>query len=324
MRKDHAPTKIVVLDRDTLPIAKLRGPDFPHILVEYGRSSADQTAQRIADADVVVTNKVQLAAADLAGATRLKLIAIAATGTDIVDLKACAEKGIAVSNIRGYSENSVPQHTIALMLALSRSIVPYCNSVARGDWAKSGQFSYFDYCIDDLSGKTLGIVGDGTIGRAVGKIAAALGMHTLFSAHKGRGGMGSLYTPFDEVMRTSDVVTLHAPLTAATEHMIAEREFAMMEKRPLLINTSRGGLVSETALIAALQAGKISGAALDVLASEPMANDHPYLKLLELPNFIVTPHVAWSSKAAVARLATQLIANIEAWRAGEPQNLVKG
>ncbi|MGI6855153.1 D-2-hydroxyacid dehydrogenase [Mesorhizobium sp. 1B3] len=314
--------KIVALDRDTLPIAKLRTPNFPHILIEHGKTAAGDTRERIADADVVITNKVRLTEADLSTAIKLKFVAIAATGTDIVDLGACAAMGVAVSNIRGYSENSVPQHTIALMLALSRSIVPYCNSVARGGWAKSEQFSYFDYPIEDLNGKTLGIIGDGMIGRSVGRIAEALGMRILFAAHKGRSGMGSLYTPFDDLLRTSDVITLHAPLTAATKHMIAEADFDLMLQRPLLINTSRGGLISETALVQALKDGRISGAALDVVAKEPMPDNHPYMKLLHQPNFILTPHVAWASKTAVAQLTEQLIANIEAWHTGEPRNLV--
>lgn len=314
--------RIVVLDRDTLPIARLRIPGFPHTLVEHGKTAANETSERIAGADIVVTNKVRVTEADLRNADKLKLVAIAATGADIIDLKACAARGIVVSNIRSYSENSVPQHTIALMLALSRSLVPYCNSVGRGDWAKSGQFSYFDYPIEDLNGKTLGIIGDGTIGRAVGRIAEALGMRILFAAHKGRSGMGSLYTPFEDLLHRSDVVTLHAPLTETTKHLIAEPEFNLMGRQPLLINTSRGGLVSEAALVAALNAGKISGAALDVLDNEPMPDHHPYMALLNQKNFILTPHIAWASKTAVARLAEQLIANIEAWRAGQPRNLV--
>lgn len=316
------PLNIVVLDRGTLPIETFRTPNFQHILIEHRATRPAEVRERILNADIVITNKVRLGEPEIASAQRLKLIAIAATGTDIIDLNACAAKGIDVCNIRGYSENSVPQHTVALMLTLARSIVPYCNSVRRGDWSRSGQFSYFDYPIDDLNGKVLGIIGSGVIGRAVAKLAEALGMQVLFGAHKGRNGMGSLYTDFDQLLTVSDVISLHVPLTAETHHLIAEREFELMAKRPLLINTSRGGLICERALVAALTEGRISGAALDVLASEPMQDAHPYMALLQRPDFILTPHIAWASKSAVSRLAEQLIANIELWRAGMPRNLV--
>jgi glycerate dehydrogenase len=316
-------TRIVFLDRDTLsPETRLRSPGFPHELEVFERTRPDQVAGRIVDADIVITNKVPVRGEALEGAKSLRLVAVAATGYDVVDVKACAERDIAVANIRNYAVNTVPEHTFALILALRRSIIPYRESVSRGRWQQAAQFCYFDYPIHDLAGATLGIVGDGALGKSVAEIAKAFGMTVLFSDYKGTTGMGPLYTPFDEVMRTSDIITLHAPLLPSTRGMIGAREFALMEKKPLLINTARGGLVDEAALAEALERGRIGGAGFDVVSTEPPSADHVMMRLLEHPNFILTPHVAWASQEAIQGLADQLIDNIEAFWAGEPRNLV--
>jgi glycerate dehydrogenase len=263
-------TRIVFLDRDTLsPETRLRSPGFPHELEVFERTRPDQVAGRIVDADIVITNKVPVRGEALEGAKSLRLVAVAATGYDVVDVKACAERDIAVANIRNYAVNTVPEHTFALILALRRSIIPYRESVVRGRWQQAAQFCYFDYPIHDLAGATLGIVGDGALGKSVAEIAKAFGMTVLFSDYKGTTGMGPLYTPFDEVMRTSDIITLHAPLLPSTRGMIGAREFALMEKKPLLINTARGGLVDEEALAEALERGRIGGAGFDVVSTEP-------------------------------------------------------
>lgn len=317
------PARVVFLDRDTLsPETSLRPLSFPHELVVHGRSSAEEAGPRIAEADIVITNKVPVRGAALENAARLRLVAVAATGTDIVDAKACAARKIAVSNIRNYAVHTVPEHTFALILALRRSLLAYRDAVAGGRWQESGSFCFFDHPIRDLAGATLGIVGDGALGRAVADLGRAFGMEVLFSTYKGVSGMGPLYTPFEEVLRRSDVITLHAPLLPATRHMIAGPEFAQMERRPLLINTARGGLVDEAALYEALTQGRIAGAGFDVATAEPPPPDHPLMRLLELPNFILTPHVAWASQEAVQALADQLIDNIEAFWAGQPRNLV--
>jgi len=324
MAEADRPQQIVFLDRETLPPETcLRQLSFPHELTLYGRTAPDQVAERIADADIVITNKVPVRGDAISQAERLKLIAVAATGYDNVDLAACTERGITVSNIRNYAGNTLPEHTFALILALRRSILPYHQSVARGDWQKSGQFCYFDYPVLNLAGATLGIIGDGTLGRAVAKLGEAFGMRILFSAHKGRTGMGSLYTPFEEVLRLSDVITLHCPLKPATRNMIAAEEFALMERRPLLINTARGGLVDENALCDALESGQISGAGFDVVTKEPLPADHPFTRLMDRPNFILTPHIAWSSREAIQVLADQLIENIELFHKGTPRNVVQ-
>jgi glycerate dehydrogenase len=315
--------RVVFLDRASLsPQTRVRTLDFPHALTVHERTAPDEVAARIADADIVITNKAPVRAAAIAGAPRLKLVAVAATGTDVVDVAACAARGITVSNIRNYAVNTVPEHTFALILALRRSIVAYRDSVKAGRWQEAAQFCYFDHPIRDLAGSTLGVIGDGVLGRAVADLGRAFGMRVLFSTYKGTTGMGPLYTPFEEVLRTSDVITLHSPLMPSTRNMIAAPEFALMERRPLLINTARGGLVEETALADALRSGRIAGAGFDVATVEPPPPDHPLMQLLDLPNFILTPHVAWASDEAVQGLTDQLIDNIEAFERGAPRNVV--
>ncbi len=316
--------KIVFLDRDTIsPDTTLRAPAFGHEWVQYDRTREDEAAARIQDADIVIVNKVKLSAQTLAQAPRLKLIAVAATGTDNIDLAACQQRGIVVSNVRNYAVHTVPEHTFALIFALRRSVCAYRDAVQAGRWQEAAQFCFFDHPIRDLAGSTLGIVGDGVLGQAVAGIGRALGMRVLFSAHKGRTGQGRLYTPFEDVLRQADVLTLHCPLNAQTRHMIGAAEFAQMARHPLLINTGRGGLVDEAAVGPALQAGQISGAAFDVTSVEPPPADHPFMALLERPDFILTPHVAWASAEAIQALADQLIDNVEAFVRGAPVNTVQ-
>ena len=315
--------RVVFLDRDTLsPETLLRAPAFPHRMDVFAKTTPAEVAERIRDADIVITNKAPVRREAIVSAPNLRLVAVAATGTDVVDVKACAERGVVVSNIRNYAVHTVPEHTFALIFALRRSIVAYRDAVIRGRWQESGQFCFFDFPIRDLAGSTLGIIGDGALGRAVADLGRALGMRILFSAYKGVSGMGPLYTPFDEVMRTSDVITLHSPLMPSTQNMISEREFALMERRPLLINTARGGLVDEQALVEALDRGQIGGAGFDVVTQEPPPSDHPLMRLAGRPNVILTPHVAWASQEAIQSLADQLIDNVEAFWSGRPRNIV--
>jgi glycerate dehydrogenase len=317
------PAQVVFLDRDTMsPETRLRELSFPHTMKVHDRTAPEQVAGRIVDADIVITNKAPVRGDALAGATRLRLVAVAATGTDVVDVAACNERSVTVSNIRNYAVNTVPEHTFALILALRRSILAYRQSVAAGRWQEAAQFCYFDYPIRDLAGSTLGVIGDGVLGKAVADLGKAFGMRVLFSDYKGTTGMGPLYTPFEQVLRTSDVLTLHTPLMPSTRNLIAAPEFALMEKKPLLINTARGGLVDEQALFDALTSGQIAGAGFDVVTKEPPPADHPLIRLLDLPNFILTPHVAWASQEAIQGLADQLIDNVEAFWSGQPRNVV--
>ena len=318
-----APLKVVFLDRETLsPQTRLRTPAFAHELAVFERTARNEVAERIRDADIVITNKVPVTAEAIAQAPKLRLIAVAATGTDNIDLAACRARGITVSNIRQYAVHTVPEHTFALIFALRRSLLAYRDAVRAGRWAESGMFCFFDFPIRDLAGSTLGIIGDGSLGQAVAAIGRALGMRVLFAAHKGSTGMGSLYTPFEQVLAQSDIITLHCPLNPSTRNMIGAAEFDLMQRRPLLINTARGGLVDEAALVAAMEKGQLAGAGFDVVTQEPLPADHPFQSLLDRSDFILTPHVAWASDEAVQGLADQLIDNVEAWQRGEARNVV--
>lgn len=317
------PVKVVFLDSDTLaPHIPVRPLAFDHEFVSWPYTAPAEVADRIADATVVITNKVPLRASALSQASRLKLIAIAATGFDNVDIAACEKAGIAVSNIRGYAQHTVPEHTMALILALQRSLLAYRESVKHGRWQEAGQFCYHDYPIRDLHGSVLGIIGRGTLGQATARLAAAFGMQVLFAGRKGVSATQTPYTPFAEVLARSDVISLHCPLTEHTRDLISDAEFAQMKRKPLLINTARGGLINETALIQAMRSGQISGAGVDVTTPEPPPANHDLLTLLDMPNFILTPHIGWASDSAIRTLVDQLADNIEAFMDGQPRNLV--
>lgn len=317
--------KIVFLDRATIaPQIRLREPLFEHSLVTHERTRPEQVVERLAGATIAITNKVPLRAETLAQLPDLKLIAVAATGTDCVDKAYCQAHGIAVCNIRGYAVNTVPEHTFALILALRRNVVAYRQDVIDGQWQAAQQFCFFNHSIHDLAGARLGIIGAGSLGQRVAEIARAFGMIPLFAAHKGRSGMGGLYTPWEEVLATSDIITLHNPLTAQTRGMIGLPEFRAMTRKPLLVNTARGGLVDEAALVQALDEGLISGAGFDVTDGEPPASDSPMMRIANRPNVILTPHVAWASDEAQQALADQLMDNIEHFVAGTPTHLVQG
>lgn len=314
---------IVFLERDTVaPEVVVRRPSFAHSWTEYDRTTPAQLVERLKDATIAIVNKVKFQRDAIEALPRLKLIAVAATGTDNIDLKACAERGITVSNIRGYALHTVPEHAFALILALRRSIVAYRQDVVAGEWQKAAQFCFFNHPIADLHGSKLGIIGEGVIGQGVAHIARAFGMQVMFAAHKGVQGLGPLYTPWDEVIETSDVITLHSPLTPQTRNMIALPEFKRMKRNLLLVNTARGGLVNEDDLSTALRSKLIAGAGFDVTSPEPPAADSVLMKLLELPNFILTPHTAWASFEAIQSLCDQLIDNVEAFVAGKPRNVM--
>ncbi|MGV2291694.1 D-2-hydroxyacid dehydrogenase [Trinickia sp. YCB016] len=316
--------KIVFLDRATLaPQIKLRKPGFAHELVEYEKTAPEDVLTRLAGATIAITNKVALTKEVLDRLPALKLIAVAATGTDCVDKAACQQRGLAVTNIRGYALNTVPEHTFALMLALRRNLVAYRNDVLAGVWQKSGQFCFFDHPIHDLGGARLGIIGEGVLGQRVAELGKAFGMVPMFAAHKGKQGLGPLYTPWSEVLATSDVISIHSPLTPETRNMLAMPEFRAMKKKPLIINTARGGLVDEGALVQALDEGLISGAGFDVTDGEPPRMDSPLMRIAGRPNVILTPHVAWASDEAQQGLADQLVDNIENFISGKPTNLVQ-
>jgi len=311
---------IVFLDRKSL-FADMRVPSFAHDWVDFEQTRPEDVVARLKDASIVITNKVKLHGELLAQTPGVKMVAVAATGTDNVDLAYCREHGIVVANIRGYAVDTVPEHAFMMMLALRRNLIGWREDVHAGLWQQTDQFCLFTRPVNDLHGSTLGLVGYGSLGRGMQKLAEAFGMKVLVAEHKTAATPREGYTPFDTVLREADVISLHTPLTAETRHMISTREFGLMKPSALLINTARGNLIDEAALIEALQSGRIGGAGFDVLAVEPPREGNPLLDL-DLPNFILTPHVAWSSREAMQTLADQLVDNIEAFVAGTPRNLV--
>ncbi len=316
-------TKIVFLDRGTFaPEVELIRPDVEHEWLEFANTPADKIVERLAGAKVAITNKVPIRRDTLEQLPDLKMVSVAATGYDVIDVAACRDHGVTVSNVRGYAEHTVPEHTFALIFALRRGIVGFRQDVIAGKWQQSGQFCFHTHQIKDLAGSTIGIFGEGNLGQGVATIARSLGMTPLFAAHKGVDGLGPLYTPFDEVLERADIITMHCPLMPATRNMIAMPEFRKMKQRPFIINTARGGLVDEADLVAALDEGLISGIGFDVLTKEPPAPDQPLLKVLDRPNVIVTPHVAWASLEAQTECWRQTVDHVNAFFQGQPRNLI--
>lgn len=312
--------KIVVLDRETLPSGCVFHFPFPHSLAEYPATEAVQTAERLADADIVVSNKVKISAEHFAAAPRLKMIAVAATGYNNINIEAAKAAGVTVCNIRAYGNESVAEHSFMLMIALMRNLPAYRRDVAAGLWAQSKMFCHLGAPIRDLNGKTLAIFGKGNIGTMLARYAQAFNMNVVFGERKGADTVRSGYMAFEEALQTADAVSLHCPLNDVTRHMIGEKELQMMKPQAVLINCGRGGLVDEQALLAALKYGQLGGAGVDVLTEEPPVNGNPLLS--SLPNLIVTPHIAWGSDEAQHRLFEILNDNINAFVSGCAQNVV--
>ena len=311
--------RVVFLDRATLE-AKIRSLKFAAQYTEYEGTETADILPRLRGAAVAIVNKVPLRAPILEQLPELKLIAVAATGVDNVDVAYCRQRGIAVTHIKDYAVHTVPEHVFALILALRRNLFAYAQDVASGAWSRSSQFCLRTHAIGDLHGATLGIVGAGAIGRATASLGAAFGMRVLFAA-RGSSAPAQERVPLDELLRQSDVISLHCPLLPETRNLIDIDALRKMKRNAVLINTARGGLVDEAALLQALDQGLIGGAGCDVLRVEPPRDGNPLLDARR-PNLIVTPHVAWASDQAMQSLADQLIDNIECWAAGKPQHLV--
>lgn len=317
---DDRTHRIVFLDRASIE-ASVRRPRFPHDWVEYPNTRADEVVDRLQGATIAIANKTALRTEALTRLPHLELVAACATGTNNIDLEACRERGIVVSNIRDYAIHSVVEHVFMLMLSLRRNLMGYHDDVRRGLWQQSESFCLFTHGIRDLHGSTLGIIGFGSLGRAVARLAKALGMQVLIAERKHASTVRPGFTPFVTVLQQSDVITLHTPLTPATRNLIGEPELRQMRRDALLINCARGGVVDELALAHALHGGVIAGAGFDVLSEEPPSAGNALLEL-DLPNFILTPHVAWASEQAMQSMADQLIENIEAFAGGTPRNRV--
>jgi len=292
----------------------------------YQVTRSNETIQRLAAQTVAVTNKVVIDRAVLNSkeAQQLKLIAVAATGTDIIDKEAAKQRGVLVCNVPGYATQSVAQFTMALILELATWAGRYAGAVVAGEWQKSPVFSLLIYPTVELNGKKLGVIGYGNIGQTVARMARSFGMEVLVAARPGaRGPVSPDRTPLEQLLREADVVSLHCPLTPETRNLMNERSLALMKPTAFLINTARGALVDEPALIAALRAKRIAAAALDVITQEPPPADHPVIQAArEMENLLVTPHTAWSARETRERLLDEVVANIAAFLAGEPRNIV--
>ncbi len=316
--------KAVILDAETIDCNDI---DFTALQTlpyqwQYHAATDDReaTIKYLHDVEVVVSNKVILDRGVLQQAGRLKLICVAATGTNNVDLEAAAELGIAVTNVAGYATPSVVQWVFTHLLALKSRLLEHHVAVRCGDWQRSPQFTVLDYPFAELSGKTMGIVGYGTLGRAVAKVAEAFGMRVVICQRLvGEPVEGRV--SLNELLPQVDVLSLHCPLSDATRNLIGAEELALMRSDAILINTARGGVVDEAALAYALREEQIAGAGVDVLSSEPPSADNPLLAS-GVPHLIVTPHVAWASCESRQRLVDELAANIQAFLAGNSRNRV--
>ena len=306
------------IDRDDLDLSKLNATVDSwhwHGLVEQGDLPA-----ALEDADVVVSNKVVLTEEHLAGARHLRLVCIAATGTNNVDLEAAGRHNIAVCNVSGYATQSVVQQVFTLLLVLTTRFNDYNAAVRRGDWSRSRFFCLLDYPIRELAGRTIGIVGYGHLGKAVAGIAEAFGMRVLL-AKRDAADQRPDRIALHELLPLVDVLSLHCPLTESNRGLIGADELALMKKDAVLINTARGGLVDEQALIEALANERIGGAGLDVLEIEPPPANYPTLRA-DLPNLLITPHTAWASAESRQRLLDEIALNIQAFKAGQVRNRV--
>lgn len=310
---------IVFLDGASLP-SPLARPVQASAWTAREKTSPGQVLEALADADVAITNKVRIDRASLEQLPRLKLICVAATGYDCVDIAACRDQGVTVCNVPAYSAVSVAESVIGSLFALRRHLTAY-RAAAGSLWPQSSHFCVHGARIQDLQGSTLGIVGRGDIGSRVARLAKALDITVLFAEHRGAQQVRAGYAAFDDVLAKADALTLHCPLTPQTRYLIGAAEVARMQPGALLINTARGALVDENAVLAALASGQLGGAALDVLHVEPPHADHPLLHC-DHPNLLITPHVAWASQSSVARLKAVLAANIEAFAANRPINVV--
>ncbi len=283
----------------------------------FDNSAHHQLIERIGPAQIVIVNKIALPAATLAMAPNLRLVVLAATGTDNVDLATARERGIAVANIRDYCTPSVAQHVMGLILALTHHLPRYHEQVRQGAWGRSAAFCLFDYPIRELAGLTLGIVGFGTLGRAVARLAEAFGMSIAIARRPGTGiSADPQRLPLPALLDIADVLTLHCPLTPATRHLIGAAQLEQMKPDALLINTARGALVDSAALAAALRNGLIAGAGIDVLSQEPPVDGDPLLAP-DLPNLIITPHTAWAALESRQRGMDQVTENIASFLAGQ-------
>ncbi len=317
--------RVVFLDAATFGVVSLARFEETGGLEAFELTDTDELPTRLENRHCAVINKFVLDRSRLEhpSATNLRLIAVGATGTDNVDVLSARERGIAVCNVPGYATFSVAQYTIALILELATQAARYAQGTRMGHWQESTIFTRHDYPSFELQGRVLGIVGYGNIGRKVAEMAHAVGLRVIVAARGGEDRSQPVRLPLEEVLQQADFVSLHCPLTAVTKGMITQHTLSLMKSTAYLINTARGGLVEEGALIEVLEQGGIAGAALDVISQEPPEKDHPMMEAAaHLDNLLITPHCAWAAREARQRLLAEVFENIQAFQRGERRNRV--
>lgn len=320
-RKIICDMKIVITDGYTLNPGDLSWDGFKKFgeVVLYERTPADLILERCRDADVILSNKVPISASVMENAHNLKLISVTATGYNIIDMDAARRKNIAVCNVPNYGTYSVAQHTFALILEITNRVGVNSDSVRNGEWVRSSDFCYTKSSLMELHEKTLGIIGLGSIGMQVAMIARAFGMNVVYNSRTRKDTDLATFADLDTVFATSDIVSLHCPLTSGNREFVNARLLSLVKSSAFIINTSRGQLIHERDLADALQRGRLSGAALDVLSSEPPDADNP---LIGAKNCLITPHTAWMSSEARKRILTITHENIDGFIKKKPKNLV--
>ena len=317
--------RIVFMETDTL------GDDVDYSpfynlgeVVKYNKSEPEYNQERVKDADVIVVNKIPMNEETLRYAQHVKLICLTATGTNTVDFDYVRKRNIAVTNVKGYSTQSVIQHTFALLFYVYEKLSYYDEFVKSGEYAASDIFSNFDIKFNELYGKTWGIIGLGEIGRGVAKVAEAFGCRVIYYSTSGNNS-NSLWerVEFDTLLNESDIISIHAPLNSATEYLIDEDALKKMKKTAVLLNLGRGNIIREEALLKALETGEIAGAGLDVISAEPMLPDNPLLKVKDSTKLIITPHIAWATVEARRRCLYEVYENIVSYLRGEERNRIR-
>jgi glycerate dehydrogenase len=313
-------TNIVFLDSKTIPVSIPR-PKVPLTWTDRDSTEPDEVVTALAEADIALTNKVRLTSEILRQLPRLRYICVTAAGYDCVDIEYCKERGIQVANAPGYAAKSVAEHVLASIFLLRRRLLSYHKAATGRAWSESKVFCVHQTRIQNIQGTIVGLVGSGSIAQEVARLCQAVGMHVLFSERKNSSTIRPGYTPFTEVLRQSDVLSLHCPLTPETRSLIGERELSMMKPTSVLVNTARGALVDERALEQALLNETIAGAALDVLQTEPPHDRHRFLTT-ELDNLLLTPHVAWASNNGIETLVNTVSRNLCTYFEGRAENRI--
>lgn len=314
-------SQLVFLDQATLPDIDLKALQHLSLpLVCFAHTSPDQVLPRLADATVAIVNKVELNARVLAQLPKLRLICVTATGTNNIDLKAANNAGITVCNARDYARQAVPQHTMALLLGLFNQIAPYQQAVQQGAWSNSSQFCWLGYPIRQLAGLNFTVVGYGGLGQATARLAEAFGMHIVIAERPDSPQVRPGRLSFRQALQQADVLSLHCPATKDNYHLLDSERLSWLKPSAVVLNTARGSLIDANALALALKTGALSGAALDVLETEPPPPDHPLLQP-DVPHLLISPHVGWASQQAMQQLVVQTAENIRSFFAGSPMRI---